>query len=94
MLDIKLKELGLALKRQEHEIQLAHLCSVKIEAQQDTKLRSLESLHRRLVPLPCSRVPSSPVFAIAMSQYKTVNFESSNDGQLTYDVAKHIKLVY
>lgn len=78
MVMIHLKELDLALKKQEHETQLLGLRELEIKADRDIRLRKLESqvLHSKPVPPPRTRPPSS----------------SSEVGQPDFDVGKYIKL--
>ncbi len=56
---VKLKELDLALKRQEHDTQLLHLRALEIQVHRDIQLRKLDleaqALQNKPVPLPRSR---------------------------------------
>ncbi len=81
MVMICLKELDLALKKQEHETQLLRLRELEIKADRDIRLRKLDLesqvLRSKPVPPPRTRPPSS----------------SSEVGQPDFDVGKYIKLV-
>lgn len=95
LLEIKLKELELAIKQQEHETELVHLRVIEVQADRDIKLKTLsleaEALRYKPVSAPSSR-PSSPLTALP-AQSSTVNFGSPNDARVNFDVAKYIKLV-
>ncbi len=100
MVEIKLKELDLELKKQEHEIKVVQLRTVEVEAQRDIRLKTLEieaeTLRRKSVqpvPLPRTRAPPSPAFGIAQLQSSAVNHDPVGDTQPNFDVAKYIKLV-
>ncbi len=97
---IKLKDLDLELKRQEHDIKVVQLCTVEVEADRDIMLKTLEieaeTLRRNSVqpvPLPCTRAPSSPAFGIAQSQSSTVNYDPVSNTQSNFDIVKYVKLV-
>ncbi len=78
---VRLKELDLALKKQEHETQLLRLRELEIKADRDIRLWKLDlesqMLHSKPVPPPRTRPPSN----------------SSGVGQPDFDVGKYIKLV-
>ncbi len=78
---VRLKELDLALKKQEHETQLLRLRELEIKADRDIRLRKLDLESQMLlskpVPPPRTRPPS----------------DSSGVGQPDFDVGKYIKLV-
>ncbi len=97
---IKLKELDLELKKQEHDIKVVQLRTVEVEADRDIRLKTLEleaeTLWRNSVqpiPLPRTRAPSSPVFGIAQSQSSTDNYDPVSNTQLNFDVVRYVKLV-
>lgn len=91
VLALKFKELDLALKKQEQELQLVHLRTVEVQAHRDIKMRSLdleaESLRRKPVPAPRARLPSSP------SSVQAATPSETQVSHFTFDVTKHIKLV-
>lgn len=91
VLPIKFKELDLALKKQEQELQLVYLRTTEVEADRDIKLHSLdleaETLRRKPVPEPHSRLPSSP------ASVPTANLSETQGLHSIFDVTKHIKLV-
>lgn len=70
---IKLKELDLALKRQEHDSQLLRLKALEIQADRDIQLCKLDleaqALQIKPVPLPRSRPPSSSVPDVSQSEF-------------------------
>lgn len=95
---IKLKELDLELKRQEHDMKVVQLCTVEVEVHRDIKLKTLEleaeTLRRNPpVPLPCSRAPSSPMFERTQSQSSMVNNDPVSNTQPNFVAVKYIKLV-
>lgn len=94
---INLKELDFELKKQDHAIKALQLRTIEVEAQRDIKLKSLEleaeALHRKPVPLPRLRAPSSPAFRGAQSHSSTVNYDPLSNTQPNFDVAKYVKLV-
>ncbi|XP_026109534.1 uncharacterized protein LOC113081799 [Carassius auratus] len=97
MIEVKLKELDLELKKQEHDIKVVQLRTVEVEADRDIRLKTLEieaeNLRRKSVqpvPLPRTRAPSSPAFGVAQLQSSTVNYDSVGDTQSNFDVAKNI----
>ncbi|KAL1275958.1 hypothetical protein QQF64_035581 [Cirrhinus molitorella] len=81
MVTIRLKELDIELKKQEHEIQLLRLKELELQADRDIKLRKLDieaqMLRNKPVPSPRTRPSSS----------------SSEVGQTDFDVGKYVKLV-
>ncbi|KAL0152923.1 hypothetical protein M9458_051752 [Cirrhinus mrigala] len=95
LLAVRLKELELAIKQQEHETQVVQLRAIEAQVQRDIKLKTLaldaEDLRRKPVPAPRSR-PSSPLTAVPV-QSSTVNFGTLTDSRVNFDVAKYIKLV-
>lgn len=89
-LAVKLKELELAIKRQEHESKIVDLRKTEV----DLKLRTLEleaeSLRRQPVPAP--NLPS-PVFPSTPVDGSTTNFGAPVGNQVNFDAARYIKLV-
>ncbi len=70
---VKLKELDLALKRQEHDTQLLHLRALEIQVHRDIQLRKLDleaqALQNKPVPLHRSRPSSSSVPDVSQSEF-------------------------
>lgn len=90
MLEIRLRELDLEIKRQENEAQMIRLRVIEVEKNRDIQLRKLDleahALMRKPVPVPRSR-PSS----ITASPVTPVN--SAPPSVSAFDISKYVKLV-
>ncbi len=88
MLEIRLRELDLEIKRQECEAQMIKLRVIEAEKDRDIQLHKLDleahALNKKPVPVPRSRPPSimaSPVSSVPPPSVST------------FDISKYVKLV-